>query len=253
MGAALGAYGPLCSLFYDADKPLADDAEVAWYRHHLPTDAGLALEVMCGSGRLLVPLVAEGVKVHGTDASAAMLSNCEARLADAGLVAPLFRQDARELNLPFRYAGAFIAAGSFQLFEKSLDAMAVLERVRAHLVDPGVLLLDAFIPAGSVQRLAAPLVELRTVKLADGTRIALRSESTCIAEARLLRYQNRYVHRRGTQLLAEEHEALTITWYPPDELADLVRASGFRDVKVVPSAPDLDGDGDEKFVVSARS
>ncbi|MEP7329397.1 MAG: class I SAM-dependent methyltransferase [Betaproteobacteria bacterium] len=250
MGAALAAYGPLCTLFYDADKPLADDAEVAWYRQYLPTDADPVLEVMCGSGRLLVPLVAQGVKVHGTDASAAMLASCEARLADAGLVAPLFRQDARELNLPFRYAGAFIAAGSFQLFEKPLDAMAVLARIRAHLVDPGILLLDAFVPAESRQRLAAPLVEVRTVKLTDGTRIALRSESTCIAESRLLRYENRYVHRRGTTLLAEEHEKLTLTWYPRDELADIVRAAGFRDVEIKPSPSSVDGD--ESYVVSAR-
>ena len=251
MGAALAAYGPLCTQFYDADKPPADNAEVTWYRQHLPTAADPVLEMMCGSGRLLVPLATQGLKLHGTDASAAMLASCEARLADADLVTPLFRQDARELNLPFRYAGAFIAAGSFQLFEKSLDAMAVLERIRAHLVDPGVLLLDAFVPAESVQRLAAPLVEVRTVMLNDGTRITLRSESTCVAEERLMRYQNRYVHRRGTLLLAEEHESFTITWYPRDELVDIVRAAGFRDVEIKPSP--RGADGGDAFVVSART
>ena len=52
--------------------------------------------------------------MHGVDASAAMLAECEAELARAELSVPLFRQDIAELNLPFRYGAAFIAGGSFQ-------------------------------------------------------------------------------------------------------------------------------------------
>ena len=48
----MAAYGRLCTLFYDADKPRASDVEVAWYRERLPRDAGPSLEVMSGSGRL---------------------------------------------------------------------------------------------------------------------------------------------------------------------------------------------------------
>ena len=75
----LTSYGQLCTLFYDADKPVAPDAEVAWYAQRLPQQAGPLLELMCGSGRLLVPLVSAGLKLHGVDSSAAMLGSCEAR------------------------------------------------------------------------------------------------------------------------------------------------------------------------------
>jgi tRNA/tmRNA/rRNA uracil-C5-methylase (TrmA/RlmC/RlmD family) len=73
----LHAYGPLCTLFYDADKPVAADAEVGWYAEHLPKGAGPLLELMCGSGRLLVPLVEAGFKLHGVDFSAAMLASAK--------------------------------------------------------------------------------------------------------------------------------------------------------------------------------
>ena len=99
---AVHSYGRLCTLFYDADKPVAPQAEVAWYAQRLPKDEGSLLELMCGSGRLLVPLVADGYKLHGVDLSAAMLASCEARLAAQELKAPLFRQDLVQLNLPFR-------------------------------------------------------------------------------------------------------------------------------------------------------
>jgi SAM-dependent methyltransferase len=246
----LHAYGPLCTLFYDADKPRASDEEVEWHAQRLPLAAGLSLELMCGSGRLLVPLLARGAKVHGVDHSAPMLASCEARLAAAGLAAPLFRQDITQMNLPFRYVAAFAAAGSFQLITDPVAAVAALQRIRAHLVAPGLLLLDLFVPAESAQRLGAPLVEVRTLKLADGTLIALRSETTMWAEARLARAENRYAHRRGAQRLGEEHETLTLTWYSPEEITALVSDADFRDVRIETSAPT--DDGAARFSLSAR-
>lgn len=245
------SYGPLSTLFYDADKPAAPDTEVAWFAQRLPKATGPLLELMCGSGRLLVPLVADGFNLHGVDFSAPMLASCEARLAARGLKAPLFRQDLTQLNLPFRYTAAFVAAGSFQLITDPAAAASALQRIRAHLVEPGLLLMDMFVPPDSAQRLGAPLVEVRTARLPDGTQIALRSESTVWADARMSRSENRYAHRRGAARLAEEHETLTLTWYAPDEIAAVLADAGFRDVTTENL---LRGDGDGKaFCVTARA
>ena len=90
-----------------------------------------------------------------------------------------------------------------------------------------MLFVDCRIPSAAVQRLGAPLVEVRTVKLGDGTQIALRSETTWSADAQLARAENRYAHRRGAQRLAEEHETVTTTWYAPTRCAALLLAAGF--------------------------
>jgi ubiquinone/menaquinone biosynthesis C-methylase UbiE len=247
----LASYGPLCTLFYDADKPAAPDAEVGWYAQRLPTDAGPLLELMCGSGRLLVPLAAHGFKLHGVDSSTAMLASCAARAAARGIEAPLFRQDLTQLNLPFRYGVAFVAVGSFQLITEPGAALLALQRIRAHLVDPGLLLLDMFVPAESELRLGAPLVEVRTVRLGDGSQIALRSESTVWADARIVRTEYRYAHRRGATRLAEEHEKITLTWYAPEEISALLKDAGYRDVAT--GASPRGGDDGTVFSVTARS
>ncbi len=247
----MASYGPLCTLFYDADKPAAPDAEVGWYAQRLPTDAGPLLELMCGSGRLLVPLAAHGFKLHGVDSSTAMLASCAARAAARGIEAPLFRQDLTQLNLPFRYGVAFVAVGSFQLITEPGAALLALQRIRAHLVDPGLLLLDMFVPAESELRLGAPLVEVRTVRLGDGSQIALRSESTVWADARIVRTEYRYAHRRGATRLAEEHEKITLTWYAPEEISALLKDAGYRDVAT--GASPRGGDDGTVFSVTARS
>jgi hypothetical protein len=247
----LASYGPLCTLFYDADKPAAPDAEVAWYAQRLPRDEGPLLELMCGSGRLLVPLAAQGFKLHGVDSSAPMLASCEARVAARGIEAPLFRQDITQLNLPFRYAAAFVAVGSFQLITEPGAALLALQRIRAHLVDPGLLLLDMFVPAESELRLGAPLVEVRTARLGDGSQIALRSESTVWADARMVRTEYRYAHRRGAARLAEEHERITLTWYAREEISALLTQAGYRAV-TTDASPQGSGDG-TVFSVTARA
>jgi hypothetical protein len=189
------------------------------------------------------------MSVHGVDASAPMLAECQARLSRTAANATLLRQDVGELNVPFRYGAAFIACGSFQSL--AVDrANAALVRIRAHLVEPGLLLLDLYVPSESAQRIAAPLVEVRSATLADGSRIALRSETTMYPDARLARIETRYVHRRGHDLIAEENESAAVTWYTPDEITALLIDAGYRDVAIGQS-PRADT-GDQTFSVTAR-
>ena len=49
-------YQQLCSEFYDADKKYASSEEVDFYQKFFNKD-DLILEPMCGSGRLLIPLM----------------------------------------------------------------------------------------------------------------------------------------------------------------------------------------------------
>lgn len=244
------AYQSLCQRFYDADKGYAEDGEVAWYASRLPRDAGPVLDVMCGSGRVLVPLAREGLHVHGVDDSAAMLASCEARLAREGLVAPLFRQDVAALNVPFRYGAAFVAAGSLQLLVDPATMRRALARVRAHLVPPALLLLDLVVPDVALHPPGAPLVEVRSVKLDDGSRITLRSETVVDGAGRRIDMRNRYELRARDAPVLREDETLSLTWLDEDEVRGLLDAAGYADVAILPPAWPR---GMRGFGVSARA
>lgn len=245
--------GSLPALFREAADP-ADPDELAWYDAALPR-SGTVLDLACGTGRLMVPLAAAGRALHGIERAHGALALCEARLRDAhlrdaGLQPTLMRQSMSALNAPFRYTAAYAARGTFQSLADAKAAREALRRVRVHLVPPGVLLLEAFVPSPSTLRLAAPLVELRTARLNDGTHIALRAETTTDADARMAHSRNRYVHRRGTRRLGEETESATLTWYSRDDIASLLEAEGFGSITFA-DAPSPDPEG-EAFRVSAR-
>ena len=239
----MDATGTLGALFDEAAQPPPDAGELAFYQAHVPRDRGNVLAAPCGAGRLLVPLLEAGYAMHGIDASAALLDTCAARVRVAGREATLVRQALDEINLPFRFAAAIVSGGAFQRLTDPVAARAALARLRAHLVAPGVLVLELTVPSEGTQRLGAPLVELRTAQLADGSRIALRSETTMYAEERIARARHRYVHRRGAEHLAEEEAAWSTTWYPPEELRELVAEAGFASVAIgaPPRAP-VDGE-----------
>jgi hypothetical protein len=247
----MAAYGRLCTLFHDAAVPPASEAEVDGYASRLPRGAGPALVAMCGSGRLLVPLLQRGCNVHGVDASPARIASCEARLAAAGLATPLFRQDLASLNLPFRYATVIVAAGAFQCLADTLSARAALERIRAHLVAPGLLLLGFHVPAEAAHPPGAARVHVQTVALPDGTKLARRSELTVDAEARRIDVRSRYERRERTTIVAREDETVAFTWYGEEEAVALLGDAGFRDVAVEPSIDDAP-EGGRRYSVSAR-
>lgn len=246
----MNAFGPLAARFVDASRGLASPRELAGYGSALPAD-GLVLDAMCGTGRVLVPWVRDGRKGHGVDASAAMLAVCATRLAEAAADVPLFRQDIAALNLPFRYAGALVAGGALQYLTDPSAVEAALARLHAHLLVPGVLVVEFEVPPIARQNLAAPLVEIATAQLPDGSRITLRSETTWTPEARLSRSERRYTQRRGAKRIGEEHEVVRATWYEPDEAVALFAAAGFA-AEAVPSKA-VEGEGTHFQVVAQRT
>ena len=138
--------GSLRARYDDARVPAPSRAEVDWLADRLPRDAGPVLDAICGSGRRLVALASRGIAIHGVDASAASLALAQAHLDDAGLAATLYRQDLAALNLPMRYAAAILDGAAFARIVDPFAAREALARLRAHLIAPGILLVDAPLP-----------------------------------------------------------------------------------------------------------
>src|SRR5215468_7534611 len=88
--------------------------DVEHFRRAIAGSGEPALDVACGTGRVLVPLRRAGVDVDGSDVSADMLAWCR-RAADAeGLRVSLYQQPVHALELPRRYRTVFIC-GAFGL------------------------------------------------------------------------------------------------------------------------------------------
>src|ERR671932_145308 len=72
-----------------AEFNVASREELAYYRAVIERDGQPALDLACGTGRLLLPLLQAGLDVDGCDLSPDMLDFCRERTANAALGPPL--------------------------------------------------------------------------------------------------------------------------------------------------------------------
>ena len=106
---------------------------------------------MCGSGRLLIPLLRGGLVVEGVDNSSHMLQSCQKRCSDQGLAVQLYHQSLQQLDLPRKYDLIFIAIGSFQLIQDRKEALNIFKNLHSALLPAGRVVLETFIPWDAIK------------------------------------------------------------------------------------------------------
>ena len=129
--------------------------DVRWYQALAHKELGkpgggkVILELGCGTGRTLVPLVRDGWSVVGVDASARMLERCRARLERVGGGAgraELVRADFRALDLGRRFPLVICPFNAFMHLYTRDDVERFCAGVRAHLAPGGLFAFDVLNP-----------------------------------------------------------------------------------------------------------
>ena len=134
--------------FYDVDmgQNMRFD-DVAFYAHQAARQRGRVLEVGCGNGRVLLPLLREGHDAFGVDASRPMLRELARKASSARLPMRAAQGDAR--RLPFARATLACVLCPYSLVTYLVsddDLAAFLRGVRDALSPGGSVVLDAFVP-----------------------------------------------------------------------------------------------------------
>lgn len=121
--------------------------DVGFYRDVCLRQQGPALELGCGTGRILLPLLAAGIDVAGVDRSLPMLRQLLADARERGLDVPRVAQmDLRALALRGAFATMLAPYSLVTYLTGAADLDAFLHGAKALLAPGGVLVLDAFVP-----------------------------------------------------------------------------------------------------------
>jgi ubiquinone/menaquinone biosynthesis C-methylase UbiE len=99
------------------------------------------LDVGCGTGRLLLDYLQQGIDIDGVDNSPEMLELCREKAASLGLQPRLYEQYMENLDLPRRYRTILIPSSSVQLVIEPERVAKAMERLFAHLEPGGTLVV----------------------------------------------------------------------------------------------------------------
>lgn len=221
-----------------------DGDDIACFRRAIERGGTPALDLACGTGRLLLPFLRDGLDVDGCDVSADMLGHCARRAQDEGLTARLFEQRMSELALPRRYRTVVICQ-SFGVGTTRSEDLEALRRIRDHLEPGGSLVFDIDLPNFASQGWGAWLPESRPRLptpwpprgdrrvCADGSELELKGRVLAFdpleqTSTRALRVE----HWVDGELHEAEERSIRLNIYFKNEVELMLRAAGFSEVRV---------------------
>lgn len=234
--------------------------EIEYFRRHVEPGQP-ALDLACGTGRLLLPYLRDGLDVDGCDVSADMIALCREAAEREGLAPSLYTQPKHQLDIPRRYWTIFMC-GALGVGSTRAEDMQAFERVYGHLEPGGMFVLDNEVPYADGNGWELWATEGReTLPRArrppggrdvgtDGAEYELRSRVLDLdpLEQRMTMEMQAFMWRDG-ELVAADEQLLTLTLYFKDEIVLMLERAGFVEVTVRAALTDAEPTAAHDFLV----
>ena len=220
--------------------------EVAYFEAAIRRFGEPALDLGCGTGRILIPLLAAGLDVDGSDVSADMVAAARAKASELGLETRLTVEPKEALELDRTYR-TILLCGVLGVGGPRRQDREALRRVHRHLEPGGAVLVDHVLPYSSddVDWWAHWLPGHRTDlpqdwptdaqrrRLPDGDDLELAARVTRfdpLAQMMTMEMRARLWH--GEDLAREETYGIELCMYFAQEILAMLAEAGFTDLAV---------------------
>ncbi|QJE94972.1 class I SAM-dependent methyltransferase [Luteolibacter luteus] len=230
----MNAYSSLEATLHDifwAEE--GEPAELQLLEETLREYPGPSLEIGCGSGRLLLPLLQKGHEVEGVELSSEMLEMCRKAATDLSLEPVLYEADMTAFDPGKTYRSVLVPAFTLQL---APDPAAALAHFCKLLEAGGVIYLSVFIPMAELHRELpeGQWYEDHGAKLPDGRSATLETRHGLDRKARILTREHRYrLHGADGSLEAEHESQQTIRWFTARQLRGMLAKAGLEPIHAI--------------------
>jgi SAM-dependent methyltransferase len=205
----LSSYDAIAELYDPWSASVVED--VAFYLEEARRSGGPVVELGVGTGRIAVPLGADGIRVIGVDSSRAMLEVCARRAALAGITLDLRVGDLREPPVTERVPLVICPFRSLLHMHTDEDRLGVLGAAYDLLLPGGRFVFDVFTPdADDMAQTQGRWLEREP---------GIYEHAVWDESARTLTLTVRGDERETTMALA---------WLSPDEWRGLLEQAGFE-------------------------
>jgi SAM-dependent methyltransferase len=209
-----------------------------------------ALDLGCGTGRLLIPFLESGMDVDGADASPDMIAYARQAIEARGLSASLYVQAMHELEIDRHYASIFMC-GAFAIGCTREEQLEGMRRVHDHLAVGGSFVFDHYLPVSTkrewlswIERPALPQQwpeEEEPRILADGSGLQLTARMTAFDPlAQTFTQEIRMSHYDGDRLLDQETHTMQFCMFFRNEVELMLRHAGFDSIRVTEADSDAE-------------
>lgn len=213
---------------YRYDAMFHGERDLSFFRSEVEKSGDPVLELCCGTGRLLLPLLESGFSCTGLDYSDEMISVAREKIHNRGYDVELVAGDASRFDLGRKFRTIIIGLNSLGHFTTYGQITGLLNCVSDHLADNGKFIIDIFVPEMSLL-LGREEEELQFwyVDPESGEEIELWEKYTYDKATQIKKASWRSV-KDGEAIFEEE---FIIKMFFPQELDSLLKLSGFKIIK----------------------
>lgn len=219
--------------YYDASRVPFDD--ISFYIRQMPNPQARVLELGCGTGRVLLPLMEHCAYIHGLDCSEAMLTICRKKLQQAGIPpkrARIAMVDITDFDLGQQYDFIIAPFRVMQNLATDAEVNGLFRGIHRHLAPGGTAILDVFRPLMDRERMLTewcrPEKFNYEIPVEGGV---LRRYDNCpriTAEPLVCYPELIYRFFKGEELVEEAVLPIAMRCYYPNEFLTLLKGHGFQ-------------------------
>lgn len=125
---------------------LGGNEDVEFYKKEAKKAKGRVLEVACGTGRVYLEILKDGVDIHGIDISPQLLAKLKEKARKMNLKPKVKKADMRNFKLKEKYSLIIVPYRSFLHNKTTEDQLKTLKNIKEHLNKGGKLILNFWYP-----------------------------------------------------------------------------------------------------------
>ena len=201
-------------------------SDLQFYKNCMPKEKeAKILELCCGSGRLTIPLAKERLTICGVDNSKSMLERAKVKAKKEKVEIDFVEADIRFFDLHQKVDLIFIAFNSIHHLYENQDLFCTLNRVKKHLKDTGLFVLDCYNPninyITEAEKSKMKIAEYRTN---DGRKVQIEQSMKYESNTQINRIEWHYFINDVFHSI----QNLDMRMYFPQELDAYLRWNGFQ-------------------------
>lgn len=217
----------------------SDWSDRLFYRNIILQSGQPALDIGCGTGRLLLDYLADGIDIDGVDTSPEMLAICRQKAHALNLQPTLFQQNMETLDIPRRYRTIIVPSSSFQLVTDPIEAALAMRRFFYHLEPGGTLVMPFMILWNGLT--TEPIVsgewEINAERIRPDDGLLIRRWTRYIWDIpqQLEDTEDRYEVIRESEIIDSEYHVRSpaTRWYTQAQATRLYKEAGFINIRMV--------------------
>lgn len=222
-------YGSLCTEMYEILHDKAPQDELDFYLSYAGKNKKI-LEIMCGSGRFLVPFLEHGYDIRGIDFSVEMLEKLKQKAPEADVE----YADFAEYTTDEQFDYIFISSGSVSLFTDMILCQKILKKIKGMLTPAGkfVFAVDTI---ADKSRDNDDYEMSVSVKMKNGLDLVLKTKNYFDVQRQIQFSPGIYELYDGGRLLKSEYMDFQTHLYKFGEMEGYLREAGFAEISTYSS------------------